>query len=159
MKLLTLACGSQAKVDDEDFVYLSKWPWRKHPDGYACRGERKGGRKGKYINIRMAVVIAERMGLKTEGYVVDHQDQDPLNNQRTNLRLATKSQNKANSSNTDGSFKGVSWNKKKQLWQAYIKVARKQEHLGYYVCPKQAAVAYNLAAVKHFGEYASLNEV
>jgi hypothetical protein len=99
------------------------------------------------------------MGLKVDLALVDHRDRNPLNNQRSNLRLASNSQNGANSLNADGSFKGVSWNDKKQKWAAYIKVNYIQTHLGYFDSEIEGATAYNAAALRIFGQFANLNEV
>ncbi|WP_167483601.1 AP2 domain-containing protein [Paenibacillus xylanexedens] len=44
-------------------------------------------------------------------------------------------------------YKGVGWNKRKQLWRAYIAKDKKQYHLGYYECENDAALAYNKAVI------------
>lgn len=80
MKVLTLACGRQAKVDDEDFEYLNQFNWCLH---------------GQAAGMKYAVI--SRMGLKiSEGKEADHIDRDSLNNQRGNLRVVTKSANNIN---------------------------------------------------------------
>lgn len=86
---------------------------------------------------------------------IDHIDGDVSNNRWTNLRLATKSQNKANSkrykNNTTG-YKGVT--KVRDKWRAYIAVDKKRIWLGYYKTPEDASDAYQKAATKYFGEFA-----
>ena len=88
---------------------------------------------------------------------IDHVNRDKLDNRIRNLRLATPSQNGANtavkSRNTSG-FKGVTWHKSCKKWQAAIKVAGKNIHLGLWDDPKEAHAAYVAAANEHFGEYA-----
>lgn len=155
MAIITLSCGELTEVDDKDSD-LRVFPWRLHPHGYVVRGIRVNG---KYINIRLHRVIAERMGLKVKSCLVDHKNRDKLDNRRSNLRLADSSQNKANSANADGSHKGVSWHQGKMLWQAYIRVNYEHKHLGCYETVKEAAEAYNKAAMHYFGEFAHLNEV
>ena len=54
-------------------------------------------------------------------YEIDHKDRDRSNNSVNNLRYATSSQNKMNiekrkRNNATSAFKGVSLNKRKQLW-------------------------------------------
>jgi hypothetical protein len=107
-------------------------------------------------------LVAERNGLPIGGKQIDHVDGNGLNNCRRNLRVATASQNKANlrhrRDSTSG-FKGVSWNRQKRRFQAFIKVAGHQHHLKYCDDPRDAARVYNEAALKHFGEFACLNPV
>lgn len=58
----------------------------------------------KSVAIYLSFVVAERARIEHPN-LLDHKDQDPLNNQRTNLRAATKSQNMMNrglQANTDG---------------------------------------------------------
>lgn len=91
---------------------------------------------------------------------VDHRDEDKSNNRSDNLREATHAQNQQNRSlgitNTSG-FKGVTWNKRKSKWQAQIRIDGKQTGLGYFHDKLEAARAYNQAATKVHGEFASLN--
>ena len=58
--------------------------------------------------------------------------------------------------NTSG-FKGVF--KKEKRWVAKIRVKGKYFHLGTFLTKKDAAVAYNNAALEHFGKFARLNEI
>jgi hypothetical protein len=55
--------------------------------------------------------------------------------------------------NTTG-YKGVTFNKHAKAYKASIK----KDLIGYYKTADQAAIAYNIAAVKYFGEFAHLNE-
>lgn len=56
-------------------------------------------------------------------------------------------------------FKGVCWRPIPKRWKAYIKINKKQIHLGYFSTPEEAAVAYNNAAIKYFGEFANQNKL
>jgi len=91
---------------------------------------------------------------------IDHVDGNGLNNQKANLRVASHAENCANRrinrNNTSG-FKGVS--KNKERWQAYIRVAYRQIHLGYFDTPEEAAEAYDRAAIAYFGEFAKTNKM
>ena len=93
---------------------------------------------------------------------VDHRSHNPLDNRKVQLRICTNSQNNMyryrQSNNTSG-YKGVSWNQNAGKWRGYIKLNQKQIHLGLFACPLEAALAYNDAATKYFGEYALLNEI
>lgn len=88
---------------------------------------------------------------------IDHVNGVKNDNRIANLRLANCSQNAANSkrpaNNTSGA-KGVRWHVKDKKWHARIWVSGKQKHLGMFECLKDAAAAYERAAVEHFGEFA-----
>lgn len=89
---------------------------------------------------------------------VDHLDHNGLNNRLINLRNVNHQENHRNrskrSDNTSG-YIGISFSKKSKKWQAEIMVNGKRKWLGYFKCPKQAAIAYNKEAVKH--GYLNLN--
>lgn len=89
---------------------------------------------------------------------VDHKDLDELNNRRDNLRLATTAQNAHNRrayKNNPTGYKGVS--KHGNHYEAVITVNKKRVYLGSFPTPERAAIAYDIAALEHHGEYAHLN--
>jgi hypothetical protein len=94
---------------------------------------------------------------------LDHINQDKTDNRIENLRPATTSQNGMNKKKQKteavkaSKWKGVSWQKRDNRWQAYISINGKQKHLGYFTDEDVAASAYNLAAYENFGEFASYN--
>jgi len=97
-----------------------------------------------------------------EGLQVDHIDGNGLNNLRENLRICSNNQNQYNQRpRTNGSsrFKGVSWHKNEKVWQATIKFNGRQTWLGQFNSEERAAMAYNEAARRMFGEFALLNIV
>jgi hypothetical protein len=88
---------------------------------------------------------------------IDHIDQNKRNNNPLNLRLATRSQNMANTParNTNMSgLKGVVWHKDKHKWSAQITVNYQHLNLGYFNTKEAAHFAYKEACTKHFKEYA-----
>lgn len=94
--------------------------------------------------------------------VVDHKDQDPRNNTIANLRAATRRQNQQNRRlrpNMTSKFKGVCKPAGKDQWLATIIVEGKQLRLGWFDTETEGAKAYNTAAKKHFGDFASLNDL
>ena len=92
---------------------------------------------------------------------VDHMDSNRLNNNLSNLRQTSQSQNNFNknkqNSKTSSKYKGVYWNKTAQKWAAQVKFERKNYSLGYFTSEKDAALAYNTAALKFFKQFAKLN--
>ena len=94
------------------------------------------------------------------GTIVDHKNGDHLDNRRTNLRLASKAQNAANTGklSTNGSgFKGVVKHGKK--YRAFAHKDGKTLYLGTFESPKEAACEYNKTAKKLFGKFARPNKV
>lgn len=92
-----------------------------------------------------------------EGMEVDHKNLDGLDCQKTNLRVATSSQNKMNqrqrSDNTSGR-KGVSWQSSRQKWVAYIQVGKKRIPLGRFLLFEDAVAVRESAEREHYGEFA-----
>ena len=88
---------------------------------------------------------------------VDHWDMNGLNNRWANLRVATLSQNAANTgrylTNTSG-FKGVTMHRQSGRWQAQIKQHGKSIYLGLFNDPAVAHAVYVAKARELFGEFA-----
>lgn len=152
-KQIPLTMGEFAIVDDEDYEYLSQWKWWRNR-GYAIRSFMV---KGKRHIILMHRVIMQAPLNK----LVDHIDGNILNNQKHNLRICTHSENMRNQHSVSGTskYKGVYWSKDKNKWAAQIRSSNKKKFLGYFSNEKDAALAYNKAAVELHGEFAKLNEV
>ena len=96
------------------------------------------------------------------GQEIDHIDGNPSNNQKSNLRFATSSQNKINrgpKKNNKSGYKGVSWHKQRKRWTARIMINDKYKHLGLFDDILDAVNAYNKAAKEYYGDYAWLNSL
>ena len=87
----------------------------------------------------------------------DHIDKNELNNRKHNLRPCTFSQNSMNrslqSNNTSG-ITGVSWDKDRCKWRAYIKLDGKYKTIGRFDIKEDAVKARLIAEIKYFGEFA-----
>ena len=157
MREIPLTQGKVALVDDDDYERVNQWKWlcsRWHEKFYAAR---QSWNNGKPIWIRMHRFI---LSVKSPDQV-DHIDNDGLNNQKANLRICSQSENlwnrRAPRSNKSG-FKGVHWHHKEQRYRSVIHVGRRCIYLGKYKDAKEAARAYNTAALKYHGAFAKLNE-
>lgn len=159
MKEIKLTRGQVALVDDEDFDWLNQWKWyvcyRKGTNRFYAR--RSAWVDGKIIRIKMHRLI---LGLTDPKVQCDHKDGNGLNNQRENLRASTNQQNMQNIRKKGGcssKYKGVSWYKRCQKFEAKIGMGGKKKSLGYFTDEVEAAKAYDTAAIKQFGEFAKLN--
>jgi len=162
-KLIKLTQDKFAIVDDGDYEYLIQWKWfakkagRENNDKfYAARtGDIGNGKRG---TIRMHRVL---LGLShNDKRMPDHIDRNGLNNQRDNLRIATRRQNNANRNsgkNSSSIFIGVCWHKKHKKWYVQIMNNGYKTWVGCFDNEHEAALAYNAAAIKIHGEFANLN--
>lgn len=144
-----------AVVDISDVPLVQKYRWHLLP-----------GHNGKlYAYTRFGIYMHRIIAQTPAGMETDHINGDGLDNRRVNLRHATPSQNKANMrkpSRPNGerhssSFKGVSWDKSRSKWQAKITVNQACRSLGRYEEEKDAALAYDRAALTAWGNFAQLN--
>lgn len=145
-------------VSPRDFYWLNNFHWVAKGKGdliYVFRivSKENGG-------ISMVRMHREIMNFP-KGLLVDHRNNNTLDNRRANLRIATSSQNMVNrrrdKSKNSSQFRGVRFRKERGRWSAQITVNGKTFWLGSYDNEIEAAKAYDTAAKKHHGEFARLN--
>jgi len=126
--------------------------WVDDGSGYAIRRV-----SGSNTTEKMHRIITDA----PEGTHVDHINRKPWDNRRCNLRVVNTQQNSFNktkySTNKTG-YKGVSVHAVDK-YTAQITYSGKKVHLGVFTNKEEAALAYNEAAVKYFGEHAVLNKL
>ena len=147
MKTIQLTKGMTAIVDDDDYERVNTLSW--YFNGrYAARRER-----GKTILLHRFIIETPT------GFVTDHINGIKTDNRKSNLRICTQSQNRANSkrskSNTSG-FKGVCFDKRLKKFRAYIRKDGKMHNLGLLLSAKEAHSEYVRKARELFGEYSRI---
>ena len=110
---------------------------------------------------RRTVIAMHRLITKCpKGLQVDHINQNGLDNRKENLRICINDQNQYNKkpdvSNSSG-LKGVSWNKKRNKWNAQISIEKVRTNIGNFNTKEEAARVYDANAHHYYGEFAFLN--
>ena len=146
-----------AAIDEEDYELVSRYRWhpwtRPHINTFYAQANARVD--GKWTVIKM-----HRLILGLDQPAIDHINRNGLDNRRSNLRFALAGENGANSRNRNGcssQFRGVDWFPRARKWRASISVKGKSQHLGLYADEIEAARAFDRAAIKQWGEFATLN--
>jgi len=80
---------------------------------------------------------------KNNKLVVDHINNNRLDNRLENLQLITQRENTSkDKSNGTSKYVGVTWNKKDKRWKSCIRINGKQKYLGYFINEYDAHLAY-----------------
>jgi hypothetical protein len=155
---IDLGEGEFTIVDAADYYRYGKFKWSVVGTGrnlYAVRNVKVGPKLTKIVRLHREIMNAPR------GILVDHKNNDGLDNLRSNLRLATHSQNQCNKrktgSKTSSKFRGVYFDKRRVQWQGYIRYNGKRMYLGKFNDETAAARAYDRAAREYHKEFAKLN--
>lgn len=162
MKEIILTRGFSTQVDDADFEDLSRFRWnalvvktKNTSKVYAVRNE---GRSKVYMHRYL-------MGAP-KGLDVDHVDGNGLNNQRGNIRIATRTQNRQNTNARTGATGFIGVCKADTIkyprfadkpYKAFVYVGGRQTHVGYFPTAEEAAFERDKRSIEVAGEFANLN--
>ena len=139
---IPLTQGKVALIDDEDYPLIRQYTWH-YADGYARTNYYTDTGKRRILGMHRLI-----MGMPEQQ--VDHRDRDGLNNRRSNLRVASQSQNQGNAPTHR---RGVYYQKDRKKWGAQICTNNQRRWLGAYDTEQEALGAYQAAAKNHWGEF------
>jgi len=147
-------------VDDADFDRVSQFKWTAMKvvnkfgvQYYAYRTVWSDWKAKKQERILLHRFI---LGAP-KGQSVDHKNRNPLDCRRSNLRLATASQQTINRVRRNKSgYRGV-FQLSGGKYMAFIVSGGKKRYLGSFTDPIDAATAYDRSAIQMHGEFAVLN--
>jgi len=158
MKKIKLTRGQFALVDDEDYEELNQFKWYALKKRYTFYA-----RRSIYIDsktITSCYMHRQILGLVDRNIQCDHKDTNGLNNQKSNLRECSNTENQKNQRPRVGyssKYKGVSFVKKRNKWVSGLVVDKKHIFLGSFINEIEAAKAYDEASILHHGEFAYTN--
>lgn len=162
MVIIKLLHDKEMLIDDEDLKLFEdckiySWSRRKDLDLWYAFYSGKLGR-GKVHRIIMNA---------PKGVNVDHINGNGLDNRKCNLRLCNQTQNQANQrrmngrkrylGSTSSKYRGV--HRVDKVFKAQIQAYKKKYALGTFQTERDAAIAYNIAALRLFKEFANLNDI
>lgn len=160
--IIPLTKGKAVIVDDDDLKVVVQFRWsalnsrqkeqhRNHWYAQRTHCEPLGKKQGRLLH-------RELMSAQ-KGQQVDHINGNGLDCRRSNMRIATRSQNCHNRKgwvHRSFPYKGIG--KSTRSWNASIFLpGRKRLYRGGFATAEDAALAYDEMAREHFGEFAALN--
>jgi hypothetical protein len=156
MKIIKLTKGFYTTVDNDLFSVLNQFKWTAMVVKNKVYAYRQTDNRKNHIYMHRFILNAEK------GVEVDHINSNGLDNRKCNLRKVNRSQQMQNTigwRNSVVPYKGVSlsYDGRSKKYRCRIRVNNKNTMVGRFYTPIQAAVAYDRAALKHFGEFAKTN--
>lgn len=142
---------ANAIVDAIDYLRLCRYRWH------------FGGRNGHVarwdVNHKRVWMHHEVMSTRQR---LDHENRNPLDNRRSNLRVVSTAENAQNQDSRGGSsrHRGVVWDKTRNKWRAQAVLNGRCHNLGRFSNEEEAAVAASRFRAKHmpFSEDALMRE-
>lgn len=103
-------------------------------------------KKYKVFQIHILVAMVFLDYKPTDNYIIiDHIDNDPLNNTIGNLQIITRRKNASKDQfryNRSSIYTGVSWDKNNNRWKSQIRINSKNKYLGSFINEIDAHKAY-----------------
>ena len=148
MKQIELSKGLYTLVDPEDYALLNQTKWsayfKPHCNKWYAQNK-KEGLLHRYL-----------LGIKDPNVLVYHKNGNTLDNTRQNLEVISReiSKRRAKKKTSTNIYRGVT-KMSKNKWRADIK----NNFIGSFDTPEEAAKAWNKFALEFYGNDAQLNEI
>lgn len=106
-------------------------------------------RKQIKVSVLVAMAFLNHTSNGYAGFTVDHIDNNPLNNNLTNLQVITKRENSSKDRKGISKYTGVTFNKKTNKWRSQIWINGKNKTLGSFDDELEAHRAYQKELQQH----------
>lgn len=143
--------GVSFLFDKDDYEAVKRFRWWVNNHGYVCADDAN----------RHRIWLHRLVMQNPDGKLIDHINGDRTDCRKSNLRVATAKQNSRNSTcerKHNAGYKGVYFDSARGKYEAHIRPNGRKIHLGRFATAREAALAYNRAAVVYFGEFANINK-
>jgi hypothetical protein len=118
---------AHALIDEEDYEDAAQFRWHLISGNYVAR--RRSTAEGRGTEL-----LHRRIMRPQPHELVDHINHNPLDNRRSNLRIATKSLNGQNRNPARligaSGVRGVSWDKANRKWKVFMSIEGRRLHGG-----------------------------
>ena len=142
--------GEEFYFDLEDYDLIKEHCWHMDDKRYV-----KTHYQGKHVSLHRMI-----LNVNDPNVDIDHIKHINYDNRKSQLRIATSSQNQRNrwlqSNNTSG-YPGLLWRKDKELWEVYITINKNRIYLGRSKNKEDAIQLRKEAEEKYFGEWSYNN--
>ncbi len=150
---ILLSDGNVAVCDGSQYELVRQHKWTSCKGKYAMFTDNSS-------DPRKTVKLHNYIMPPMDGYMIDHINGNGLDCRSVNMRYASckeNCRNKSSQCNSTSCYLGVSIDRSRNLWIASIQVDGQTKHLGRYDDEVEAAIAYDKAALEHYGKFARLN--
>ena len=136
-------------IDAEDIDKVKKLGWHLA----------KSGRYTQYCgNYKIGLIHRYLLDVMDPSVVVDHINQNGLDNRKSNLRICSNQNNICNCKipkNNKSGCKGVYWSKDKNKWTVQVTINNKTKYIGRFDSYEDAVKARQEASKQYYGEFAN----
>lgn len=101
-------------------------------------------RKNKMIHR----LIAESFLGVHKGLVVDHKDNNKINNKLSNLQWISQRENVTKDQKMTSKYNGVSFHKEAKKWESYLWIKGRKQRFGFFLTQEEASERYKKALIE-----------